>query len=630
LKELIHLNIKLYGGNMYTYTTVREIVESLNLEVLNEGNLDLKIDIPNIYQIGYELVGFLDKESDELNKYINICSLKESRFIATFSKERKEKVISEYMSLDFPALIFTKDAIIAEEFYYYAKKHNKNILLSNEKASVTVRKLKFFLSKALSIEEEYENYSLMEIHGVGVLMSGYPNARKGVMIELLERGHRMITDKNLIIRRVGENDLVGYNSKKREKLGHFYLEDIKGGYVDVTDHFGVKSTRIEKKINIFIVLEEWNEKKFYDRLGLDVQYQDFVGEKIQKYIIPVRKGRNLAVIIETAALTFRLRRMGLNTPLEFLTKSQEIIERKKKEREEDMNINRLPIAKLINEFDLEIKYGEDKVTSTYIKSSNVYRPSLSLIGFFDLIEEVTNIGIQIFSKIEFKFLENLCPSERVNNLKKFLTYDIPMIVLTVDANPPDYFFDLVKKSGHILAIAPYKKASQIVANFNNYLDSFFSETISVHGVLVELFGFGVLLTGKSGIGKSETALELIHRGHRLIADDMVKFFRDTQGDVVGKSAELPFFMEIRGLGIIDIKTLYGLSAVRLSKSLDMIIELQAIDSTDYMSAPSTHLYEDVLGKPIKKRILEISSGRNAAAMVEVMVMDHMSGLLGQK
>ncbi|WP_338944779.1 HPr(Ser) kinase/phosphatase [Fusobacterium canifelinum] len=615
---------------MYTYTTIREIVDKLNLEILNEGNLDLKIDIPNIYQIGYELVGFLDKESDELNKYINICSLKESRFIATFSKERKEKVISEYMSLDFPALIFSKDAIIADEFYYYAKKYKKNILLSNEKASVTVRKIKFFLSKALSIEEEYENYSLMEIHGVGVLMTGYSNARKGVMIELLERGHRMITDKNLIIKRVGENDLVGYNAKKREKLGHFYLEDIKGGYVDVTDHFGVKSTRVEKKINIFIVLEEWNEKEFYDRLGLDVQYQDFVGEKIQKYTIPVRKGRNLAVIIETAALTFRLRRMGHNTPLEFLTKSQEIIERKKKEREEYMNTNRLPVTKLINEFDLEIKYGEDKVPTTYIKSSNVYRPSLSLIGFFDLIEEVTNIGIQIFSNKEFKFLEKLCPSDREKNLKKFLNYDIPMIVLTVDADPPDYFFDLVKESGKILAVAPYKKSSQIIANFNNYLDSFFSETVSVHGVLVELFGFGVLLTGKSGIGKSETALELIHRGHRLIADDMVKFYRNTQGDVVGKSAELPFFMEIRGLGIIDIKTLYGLSAVRLSKTLDMIIELQAVDNSDYMSAPSTHLYEDVLGKPIKKRILEISSGRNAAAMVEVMVMDHMSGLLGEK
>jgi len=201
---------------------------------------------------------------------------------------------------------------------------------------------------------------------------------------------------------------------------------------------------------------------------------------------------------------------------------------------------------------------------------------------------------------------------------------------TEDANAPDYFFELVQKSGHILAIAPYKKSSQIIANFNNYLDSFFSETISVHGVLVELFGFGVLLTGKSGIGKSETALELIHRGHRLIADDMVKFYRDTQGDIVGKSAELPFFMEIRGLGIIDIKTLYGMSSVRLSKRLDMIIELKALDNSDYMSAPTTHLHEDVLGKPIKKRILEISSGRNAAAMVEVMVMDYMSGLLGQK
>jgi len=531
---------------MYTYTTVREIADSLNLEILNEGNLDLKIDIPNIYQIGYELVGFLDKDSDELNRYINICSLKESRFMATFSKERKEKVISEYMALDFPALIFSRDAIIAEEFYYYAKKYNKNILLSNEKASVTVRKLKFFLSRALSIEEEYEDYSLMEIHGVGVLMTGYSNARKGVMIELLERGHRMITDKNLVIRRIGENDLLGYNGKKKVKLGHFYL------------------------------------------------------------------------------------RMGHNTPLEFLNKSQEIIQKKKKEREENMNTNSLAVTKLINEFDLEVKYGRDKVTSTYIKSSNVYRPSLSLIGFFDLIEEVSNIGIQIFSKMEFNFLEKLCPTERINNLKKFLSFDIPMIVLTEDANAPDYFFELVQKSGHILAIAPYKKSSQIIANFNNYLDSFFSETISVHGVLVELFGFGVLLTGKSGIGKSETALELIHRGHRLIADDMVKFYRDTQGDIVGKSAELPFFMEIRGLGIIDIKTLYGMSSVRLSKRLDMIIELKALDNSDYMSAPTTHLYEDVLGKPIKKRILEISSGRNAAAMVEVMVMDYMSGLLGQK
>ena len=475
---------------MQTYTTIREIVKALNLEILNEGNLDLKIEIPNLYQIGYELVGFIDKESDELNKYINVCSLKESRFIATFSKEKKDEILSQYMSLTFPALIFSKDTIVSEEFFYYAQKYNKNMLISNEKASVTIRKLKFFLSKTLSIEEEYDDFSLMEIHGVGVLMSGYRDARKGVMIELIERGHRMITDKNIIIRRVGENDLVGYNAKKREEIGHFYLEDIKGGEIDVTDHFGVKSTRKEKKINILIELEEWNEKKFYDRLGLDVEYENFVGEKIQKYVIPVRKGRNLAVIIETAALTFRLRRMGLNTPLEFLTKSQEIIDKKKKERDKNMDTNRLPVRKLINEFDLEVKNGINKIENTFISSSNVYRPSLSLIGFFDLIEEVKNIGIQIFSKIEFRFLESLPEDERIINLKKFLTYDIPLIVLTEDANPPKYFYNLVKESGHILAVAPYKKASQIIANFNNFLDSYFSESISVHGVFVELFGLG--------------------------------------------------------------------------------------------------------------------------------------------
>lgn len=174
------------------------------------------------------------------------------------------------MFFDFFVFIFIKDVIIIEEFYYYVKRYNKNILLSNEKVFVIVRKIKFFFLKVLFIEEEYENYFFMEIYGVGVLMLGYFNVRKGVMIELIERGYCMVIDKNFIIWCVGENDLVGYNVKKREKFGYFYLEDIKGGYVDVIDYFGVKFIRIEKKINIFIVFEEWNEKEFYDRFGFDV------------------------------------------------------------------------------------------------------------------------------------------------------------------------------------------------------------------------------------------------------------------------------------------------------------------------------------------------------------------------
>lgn len=615
---------------MKTFTTVREIVEKLNLKIINEGNLDIKLYIPNLYQIGYELVGFLDRDSDELNKYINICGIKEATYIETFSSQKKDKIISEYMSLGFPALIFSKDAIIAEEFITYAKKYNKNILRSDEKASVTIRKLKFFLSKTLLIEEIYQDYSLLEIHGVGVLLTGYLDARKAVMVELIERGHRMITDKNVVIQRTGERELIGYNQKKRDNNDHFLLEKIGGNYIDVTNHFGVKATRKNKLINILVVLEKWDEKKFYDRLGVDEEYESFIGEKIKKITLPVRKGRNLAVIIETAALNFRLRKMGLNTPVYFLRKSQELI-RKRKEGKVMTNEKRLPVSKVINEFDLEIIYGENKIEDTFIKSTNVYRPSLSLIGFFDLINEAKEIGIQVFSPIEFKFLESRCEKDRIANLKQYLTYAFPIIVLTNGFTPPDYFMEAVKESRHILVVAPYKKASQIIANLNNFLESFFSESVSVHGVFVELFGFGVLLTGRSGIGKSETALELIHRGHRLISDDIVKFYKDTQGDIIGKSAELPFFMEIRGLGIIDIKTLYGLSAVRITKRLDLIIELQSLENTDYMSTPTENTtIEEILETPIKKKILEVSSGRNAAAMVEVIVMDHMSSVLGQK
>ncbi|MDO4690968.1 MAG: HPr(Ser) kinase/phosphatase [Fusobacterium sp.] len=615
---------------MHTFTTVREIAEKLDLIVINEGNLDIKLDISNLYQIGYELVGFLERDSDELNKYINICGLKESTYIETFDKERRDKIISAYMSLSFPALIFSKDAAVTEEFLFYAKKFNKNVLKSKEKASVTIRKLKFFLSKALSVEEVYPEHSLLEIHGVGVLITGELDTRKAIMMELISHGHRMITDKNVVIRRTGERELIGYNQKKRDSNAHFLLEDFRGNYIDITTHFGVKATRKEKLINILIVLEKWDDKKFYDRLGLDEEFEIFVGEKIRKITLPVRKGRNLAVIIETAALNYRLRKMGLNTPLYFLKKSQELIQ-DRKEGKIMTGEKKLSVNKIFNEFDLQLIYGEERLENTFIKSTNIYRPSLSLIGFFDLISEAKEIGIQVFSHVEFKFLESLDENERINNLKKYLSYDFPFIVLTSGFTAPKYFMDAVKESGHILAIAPYKKSSQIIANFNNYLDSYFSETVSVHGVFVELFGFGVLLTGKSGIGKSETALELIHRGHRLISDDIVRFYKDTQGDIIGKSADIPFFMEIRGLGIIDIKTLYGLSAVRITKRLDLIIELKGIENTDYMSTPTENTtIEEMLGNSVKKKILEISTGRNAAAMVEVIVMDHMSGILGQK
>lgn len=616
----------------YQSISIRDIREALHLEILNEGDLELRVSRPNIYQVGYELTGFLAKESEELRDYINVYGEEESFYLEKLPKDMKIRIVSKYFALPFPALILSSSAIVSEEILEVAKKHNKNILRSHYLISETIRELKFFLLRQLWMEEVYNDYALLEIHGIGVLLRGDQDAKIGAMLELIGRGHRLVTDKRVLIRRLGENDLEGSNMlEKTTEKDHFYIENLKGRKVDVTNHFGVKATRKKKKINIVIHLEEWDERKFYDRLGLDIEYETFVGEKIQKIVLPVRKGRNLAVIIETAALNYRLRRMGANSAEYFLAESRKIIQENHEKRGRVMGNKgmTMTVKKLKDEFDLEVIYGEQLLEMTYIQTTNIFRPSLALAGHYTLYEKSENRGVQVFSPVEFKFLESLSEEERIQNLKTYLHFDFPVIVLTTGVDAPEYFMKLVKESKHILCRAPFRKSSQLVANFNNYLETYFAPTISLHGVLVELYGFGVLLMGKSGIGKSETALELIHRGHRLVADDMVKFSQSPTGDIMGKSARLPYFMEIRGLGIIDIKTLYGLGAVRISKRLDLVIELKEQDEESYISTlGSGGMTHEILGKEIQKEIIYISSGRNAAVMVEILVMNTMAKILG--
>ncbi|MGL6169227.1 MAG: HPr(Ser) kinase/phosphatase, partial [Fusobacteriaceae bacterium] len=238
-------------------------------------------------------------------------------------------------------------------------------------------------------------------------------------------------------------------------------------------------------------------------------------------------------------------------------------------------------------------------------------------------------GIQIFSEIEFNFLKKLSEEERVKNLEKYFTYNFPMIVVPKFLEIPKYFLNIIKDKNQVLCRSELEKVAQIMAVFNAYLETCFAPTVSMHGVFLELYGFGVLLVGKSGVGKSETALELIHRGHRLVADDLVKFSKNPNQEIIGKSAKLPYFMEVRGLGIIDIKALYGLGAVRISKKLDAVIELKDSNSDDYLSSVSyINSREEIVGQDFDKSTLYISSGRNASAMVEIAVMNLMAKKLG--
>ena len=296
--------------------TIRDLKEHLDLDIINEGDLEFQVKYPSIYQIGYELIGFFEVD-EELNNYIHIYGRKEARYLSKFSQEERKKIFDEYFKYNFPALIATNESIIFPEMIESAKENNKTLLKSHRRTSATIREAKFFLSKRLGEEQMVDGYIFLDVMGIGVLLTGYEDAKLGVTIELLERGHRLITDNHLMMKRVAENDLEGYNRVDKTIMdSHFFLDNLKdGSKIDVTTLFGIKATRKMKRIDFLIVLEEWNEKKFYDRLGLDEVYEEFLGGKIPKLTIPVRRGRNLAIIIETAALNYRLKMMGVNLSL---------------------------------------------------------------------------------------------------------------------------------------------------------------------------------------------------------------------------------------------------------------------------------------------------------------------------
>ena len=614
----------------------RELVDKFNLEIINEGDLEFRIMTPSIYAVGYELTDFFLKEIEELHTAIQVLGKKEISYLNKLPEDERDRILRKYFELPFQVLIVTEEICEKSALCRYAAEYGKTLLKTTMKPTVLIRELGFYLQQILAPEMLLEGYILLEVFGIGILITGYEEAKIGATIELLERGHKFISDAHIKVKKISEADLIGYNSSGDfGKDKHFKLINRYGADIDITNQFGLRSTRRQKQINMLIDLEPWDEKKFYDRIGLDEAYEEILGVKIQKITLPVRKGRNLAVIIETAAINFRLKLMGINSAHYFWQESQKLIAENKARREKghDMKDKKvLTVKQFQDEFNLEILNGEgEKLEETLIEMTSVHRPSLALSGYFDIYDEEdsTYRGIQIFSEIEFKFLESMDEEKRSENLKKYLSYEFPLIVLAGVGEIPEYFMEIVKEKGQILLRSPYKKVSQITAKFNAFMESYFAPSTSLHGVFVEMYGFGILLAGKSGVGKSETAFELIHRGHRLIADDMVKFTRNVNREIIGTAARLPYFMEIRGLGIIDIKALYGLGAVRIRKKLDAIIELKDYKSENYLSSISYQSgSEEILGEEIYKAPLYISSGRNAAAMVEIAVMNLMAKRLG--
>ncbi|KKK39441.1 serine kinase [Mesobacillus campisalis] len=273
---------------------------------------------------------------------------------------------------------------------------------------------------------------------------------------------------------------------------------------------------------------------------------------------------------------------------------------------------------LINKFDLELISGEEGVNRP-ITTSDISRPALEMAGYFEYYPAER---VQLLGKTELSFMERLSDKDRKERLEKLCTDLTPCIIVTRDMEVPPELIEAAERES-VPLIKSARKTTRLSSHLTNYLESKLAPTTAVHGVLVDIYGVGVLITGKSGVGKSETALELVKRGHRLVADDCVEIRQEDQDTLVGTSPELiEHLLEIRGLGIINVMTLFGAGAVRTHKRISLIIDLEIWDQKkQYDRLGLEEEKMKIIDTDVTRLTVPVRPGRNLAVIIEVAAMN---------
>ena len=276
------------------------------------------------------------------------------------------------------------------------------------------------------------------------------------------------------------------------------------------------------------------------------------------------------------------------------------------------------LSKIVEQLDLKNVTPEVDIGKIRITLPEINRPALQLTGYFDHFDSKR---VQIIGYVEYTYLEHLSRERRLEVYEQFLSYDMPCLIYTTKTTPDEDMLRMAIER-NIPIFTAHKTTTSFMAEI--------IPCISIHGVLVDVYGEGVLIMGESGIGKSEAALELIKRGHRLVSDDVVEIRRVSDDTLVGSAPDITrHFIELRGIGIIDVKTLFGVESVKDTQSIDLVIKMEEWDKNrEYDRMGLEEEYTEFLGNKVVCHSLPIRPGRNLAVIVECAAVNHRQKKMG--
>ena len=286
----------------------------------------------------------------------------------------------------------------------------------------------------------------------------------------------------------------------------------------------------------------------------------------------------------------------------------------------------VPLTTIVKEFELQVVHAATDYESIQITVEDVARPGMQLAGYF---EHFDPMRLQVLGNVEMSYLSKLSAQERSRILDRLFSYKFPALLITRNIPPDEICLEMAKKH-NVTLLRSDEPTSTITSALISYLKSVLAPRVIRHGVLMEVYGEGVLIIGESGIGKSENAVELLKRGHRLIADDAVEIRKVSGTSLIGTAPKLiRNYVELRGIGIINVAKLFGMGAVKVDNDINLVVNIVPWDNHEvYDRLGLEDQYTEILGVKIPMNTIPITPGRNLAVILEVAAMNNRQRKFG--